>query len=168
MILGKLQLHGVLFCVILYSKSSTDMTWHSNSYLQNGQREGWVNEWMHELTSSANKAQAALDGAAVMRHSSSIYCFPSVQIPGSDRSALLVSLPQPCWWQWWSWQDVSRPLLIMHDLISKTSAQCDLILAGKDCDIWGPALCHLRLGKWEDHLVPVVPKDTSPCPLERQ
>lgn len=56
----------------------------------------------------------------------------------------------------------------MHDLISKTLAQCDLILAGKDCDIRGPALCHLRLGKQEDRLAPVVLKDTTPPALGRR
>lgn len=56
----------------------------------------------------------------------------------------------------------------MHDLISKTLAQCDLIHAGKDCDIRGPALCHLKLGKQEDRLVPVVLKDTPPPALGRQ
>lgn len=56
----------------------------------------------------------------------------------------------------------------MHDLISKTLAQCDLIHAGKDCDIRGPALCHLKLGKQEDRLVPVVLKDTPPPALGRR
>lgn len=56
----------------------------------------------------------------------------------------------------------------MHDLISKCLGQCDLILDGKDCDVRGPALCPLRLGKQEDCLVPAVQKDTTPPALGRR
>lgn len=43
------------FCVILYCTSSTDMPWHINNYMWNGQRKGWINGWIHEPVSSANK-----------------------------------------------------------------------------------------------------------------
>lgn len=110
--------------------------------------------WMNAWTYSALRASCVWRGG--------IQCCPSVHVLGFWQAYPCHCLTSAPHWQWWSWQDVSWPLLIMHDLISKTPAQRDLILTGQGCDIWGPALCHLRLGKQAEHLVPVVSKDTYP------